>query len=135
MAISDLEPEDIALMSSLAAATAAVAIDEIYSSAPFKALKIVGLVLSIGLAIQRIKTSRPFYKDIAATDWVTSGQGFEVTVPKKEHKRGRSPQTRCLVPNGHGGYGECFVEGDVQTDGSIIVRVDQPALIRLEVRK
>jgi hypothetical protein len=135
MAISDLETEDIALLSSLAIAAAAVVIDEVYSSALFKALKIIGLILSIGLAIHRIRTSRPFYRDIAASDWVANGKGFEVTVPKKEHKRGRSPDTRCLVPNGHGGYGGCFVEGDVQTDGSIIVRVDQPAFVRLEVRK
>lgn len=135
MQVSDLEVEDVALLSSLAVSAAAVVIDEVYGSAFFKALKIVGLILSIGLAVHRIRTGKPFYKDITESDWVRTGEFFEMTVPKCEHKRGKFPHPRCLVPNGHGGYGECFADGDVQRNGNIILRVDKPAFIRLEVRK
>lgn len=135
MSLPDFETEDIALLSALVVSAFAVLIDDVYGSAIFKALKILGLILSIGLAIHRIRTGRPFYKDISNSDWVKVKQGFEVVVPKAEHKRGKAPNTRCLVPNGHGGYGGCFVEGDVQPDGNIIVRLDRPTFIRLEVRK
>lgn len=135
MSLSDIESEDFALLASLVIATVAVLVDELYGGTLFKALKILSLILSIGLAIHRIKSGKPFFKDIADKDWVDAGEMFEVVVPKSIHKRGKFPHPRCLVPNGYGSYAECFIDGDVQPDGSIIVRAKKPVHIRLEVRK
>lgn len=135
MTFSDFETEDIVLLTSLAVSTISVVVDEIYESTIFKVIKIAALIVSIVFAVYRIKMSKPFFKDISEKDWIKIGNDFQVVVSKKEHQRGKFPHSRCLVPNGHGGYGECFADGDVQPDGNIIIRVSQPAFIRLEVRK
>lgn len=135
MTISDFEGEDVALLAAVAIATLAALIDTFYGSPIFKALKILSLFLSLGLAYHRIRTSKPYFKDFDDSSWRAVGQHYEVRVPKAEHKRGKSPHARCLVPGGAGGYTECLAEPEVVGDGEVVVQLDSPARLRLEIRK
>lgn len=126
MSMSDLESEDIALLASIAIATTAAVVDTFYGSPVFKALKILSLFLSLGLAIHRVRTGKPFYKDVSESSWVKVQSEFEVRIPRSEHKRGKFPHARCLVSNGAGGYAECFAGGDVGLDGEVVVQVNTP---------
>lgn len=91
--------------------------------------------MSLGLAIHRIRTGRPYFKDIQEPMWEKAEKGYIARVARREHGRGKFPYARCLVPNGHGGFAECYLDPDVRPDGSIILRSESPARIRLEVRK
>ena len=135
MNASDFESEDIALLAAVAIATVAALVDTLYGSPLFKALKILSLFLSLGLAYHRIKTSKPYYKDIGPSLWNAVGQRYEIRVPKSEHKRGKSPHARSLVPGSAGGYSECFDQPEVAGDGEVVVRADTPEILRLEIRK
>lgn len=136
MAFTDFESEDIALVASIAIATIAAIIDTIYGSLFFKALKIIGLILSFGLAIHRIRTSKPYYKDVTEHDWIErENNTFEFQITKTEHKRGKFPHSRCLVPGISGGYTECLADAEVGNNGTIVVQINRPGNIRIEVRK
>lgn len=135
MSISDFDGEDIALLVTVAIATVAALVDTFYGSALFKALKIISLFLSLGLAYLRIKTSKPYYKDIQASSWLAVGQHYEIRVPRSEHQRGKSPHARSLVQGQTGGYAECMDQPEVVTGGEVVVRADYPETLRLEIRK
>ena len=65
---SDIDGEDLALLVALVVATGAALLDTFAGSAVFKALKILSLILSLGLAIHRIRTGRPYVKDLTVSD-------------------------------------------------------------------
>ncbi|WP_145769810.1 hypothetical protein [Denitratisoma oestradiolicum] len=135
MALSDFESEDVALLASVAIATIAAVIDTFYGSPVFKALKILSLFLSLGLAYHRIKTSKPYFKDMPESAWKAVGQQYEVRISKSEHGRGKSPHARCLVPGQTGGFAECWADAEVGSDGEVVVQVNSPAALRIEIRK
>lgn len=135
MPLSDFETEDVVLLGSVAVATAATLIDTFYGSPLFKALKIVALFLSLWLAYHRIKTSKPYFKDMSASSWNVVGQQYEIRIPKSEHKRGKCPHARCLVPGQAGGYAECFADAEVGSEGEVVVQVNSPEAIRIVIRK
>lgn len=135
MLSNDFESEDIALVASIAIATLAAVIDTVYGSPVFKALKIISLILSFGLAIHRVRTSKPYYKEILESDWIAAGNEYVMKIAKSEHKRGKFPHVRCLVPGESGGYSECFTDGEVDAEGNIVIQINQPGSIRVEVRK
>ena len=135
MSISDFEGEDVALVVAVATATVATLVDTFYGSELFKALKIISLFLSLGLAYVRIKTSKPYYKDIEKLSWRAVGQRYEIRVPRSEHGRGKSPHARSLMQGPTGGYAECIDQPEVVAGGEVVVRADNPEVLRLEVRK
>lgn len=135
MSISDFEGEDIALLVAVATATVATLVDTFYGSELFKALKILSLFLSLWLAYVRIKTSKPYYKDIQESSWRAVGQRYEIRVPRSEHKRGKSPHARSLMRGPTGGYSECMDQPEVVVGGEVMVTADYPEVLRLEVRK
>lgn len=135
MPLHSIEPEDIALAAAAATAAAAVIIEEIYAHPAFKALKIIGVLLSLGLAVHRIRTGKPFFKDIPVSAWSKEEGGYRYSLPKSEHKRGRYPSTRCLFKNDDGTYNECFADAIASPEGDLIVRANTLMPIRVEVRK
>jgi len=135
MTISDLESEDVALLVAVTIATIAALVDTFYGSLIFKALKIISLFLSLGLAYHRIKTSKPYYKNIEPSSWRAVGQHYEICVSKAEHKRGKSPHARSLMQGTAGGYTECIDQPEVASDGDVVVRADTRETLRLEIRK
>jgi hypothetical protein len=135
MPLRDIEAEDIALLVSVSVAAAAVLVDEVYGSTAFKALKILALLLSLGLAVHRIRSGKPFYKDFPASSWVKAGERFELVVPRSEHKRGKHPSARCLTKNEAGTYGGCYAEATNRENGDLLLRANQAFDLRVEVRK
>lgn len=135
MALSDFEAEDVALLTSVAIATVAALADTFYGSPMFKALKILSLFLSLGLAYHRIRTSRPYFKDMSETSWKPVGQQYEIRIPKSEHGRGKSPHARCLTPRQTGGFSERWADAEVGSDGEVVVQIDSPSALRIEIRK
>lgn len=135
MSTSDLESEDVALLVAVAIATVAALIDTFYGSPIFKALKIISLFLSLGLAYHRIKTSKPYNIDIDPSSWCGVGQRYEIRVSRAAHGRGKSPHARSLMKGDAGGYTECVDQPEVASDGEVVVRADTPEVIRLEIRK
>lgn len=132
---SEIEGEDVALLLALVLATVAALLDSVIGGVVFKALKILGLLLSLGLAIHRIRTGRPYVKDLIASNWTAEGQRYQVRVLRKEHGRGRSPRVLCLVPGELGGYAECFTGAEVNDEGDVFVIANEPAAMRLDIRK
>lgn len=135
MSFSDLEAEDVALLAAVSISILVVAIGEFYESPVFTALKILSTLLSLGAAINRIATGRPFFKDMSEADWPTGRNEYEVRIPRSEHRRGKAPQIKCFVPNGDGRWAECVASGDVCTDGEVIVQLGSPHRLRIEIRK
>ena len=86
-----IDAEDIALLASIVATGVAVVVDEVVDGTTFKILKIVALLLSLGLAINRIRTSKPYVRDFTESDWIAVGQQYEISVPRKAHGRGEFP--------------------------------------------
>lgn len=133
---SDIDGEDLALLVALVVATGAALLDTFAGSAVFKALKILSLILSLGLAIHRIRTGRPYVKDLTVSDWTAVGQRYQVHVPRREHGRGSSPRTLCLVPGDLGGVTEAFWSAaEVKDTGDVFVVSNEPAVMRLDIRK
>jgi hypothetical protein len=115
MLLRDLQPDDLALLGSVVIASVAVLIGEVYSSTWFKGLKILAVLVSLGMALYRLKIARPFAKDIPSSSMVKTGQYFQCTVPKGEHGRGKYATARCLTPNDAGGYSECYADASGST--------------------
>lgn len=133
---SHIEGEDVALLVALVLATVAALLDTVVESAVFKALKILGLLISLGLAIHRIKTGRPYVKDLAASNWTAVGQRYQVHVPRREHGRGCSPRVLCQIPGDLGGFTEAFYSAAEVTDtGDVFVVENEPVAMRLDIRK
>lgn len=131
----DIDVEDVALLIAIIASAFATVVDEISGSTVFKVIKIVAPILSLIFAIQKIRTSKPFYRDVNAREWVKSGNEFEIIIPEKEHGRGKNPSAKCLVENEGGAFVECNALPEVLPNGSVIVKEHQPIAFRLEVRK
>ncbi|MCV0438351.1 MAG: hypothetical protein K5880_06950 [Hydrogenophaga sp.] len=132
---SDIDGEDLALLVALVLATVAALLDTVIGSVVFKALKILGLILSLGLAIHRIRTGKPYIKDLVVGDWKAVGQRYQIRVPRAEHGRGRSPRVLCLVLGEAGGYAECFTGAEVNDEGDVFVVASEPGSLRLDIRK
>jgi hypothetical protein len=129
------DTEDVVLLVAVLISAISTLVDELFGSALFKTLKILALLFTLWLAIQRIRHSRPFFRDIQPTDWKEAGNEFEFRIPRSEHGRGKFPFSRCLVKNEHGEFAECFVDALVANTGEISVRVNSRVPIRVEVRK
>ena len=65
-----VDAEDVALLVSIVTAGTAVVVDEVIDSTTFKVLKILALLLSLGLAVHRIRTSKPYVRDFVETDYL-----------------------------------------------------------------
>lgn len=131
----NLEAEDLALLGSIAALLAASIVDAAVESSFFKAAKIIALVVSLYLAWDRIRTARPFWKDVAAKDWTQlANREFEIRVPRSQHGRGKTPYPRAME-SGADGYSRVGLDELVLPDGTVVFRVGQPTALRLEVRK
>ncbi len=135
MPLRDIETEDIVLLTSVALTALAIAVEEIYGSTAFKAVKIVGVILSLGLTIHRIRTGKPHFKDVSSDLWRKVGGEYQVLIPKSEHKRGKHPTARCLAKDEDGSLHECYAGAAVTDTGDLIVSASQPVAIRVEVRK
>ena len=135
MPLRDIETEDIVLVTSVALTAIAIAVEELYGSTAFKAVKIIGVVLSLGLAIHRIRMGKPYFKELSADSWTKVAKEFQVVIPKAEHKRGKYPTGRCLAKGADGSHHECLVGSAVNDAGDLIVSASQPVAIRVEVRK
>src|SRR5215218_1184092 len=127
--------EDIALLISILVSGIAVVVDEIVGSTFFQVLKIAGVFVSLGLAVHRIRVSKPYLKDVTPSDWTAVEDGFEISIPRSEHKRGKWPLIRCLYKNEHGVYGLFETSISPMPDGAVVVGVSRPEEIRIEVRK
>src|SRR5829696_8293187 len=110
--------EDIALLVSIVVSGIAVVVDEIVGSTFFQVLKIAGVFVSVGLAVHRIRVSKPYLKDVTPSDWTAIEDGFEVRIPRSEHKRGKWPLARCLQKNEQGGYDEVGTGMKPMQDGT-----------------
>jgi hypothetical protein len=135
MPLNNIEPEDIALLAVAATAATAVLVDEVYAHPIFKGLKIVGVLLSLGLAVHRIRSGKPFYQDIPVTAWSKEEGSFRYSLPKSVHKRGKYPSARCLFKNDDGTYNECYADVVSSPEGNLTVRANTLMPIRVEVRK
>lgn len=135
MPLRDINAEDIALLAAIGMTGAAVLIEEVYGSTAFKALKIFGVVVSLGLAIHRIRTGKPYVKDVSSESWVQVGGSYQVKLPKSEHSRGKHATARCLSKAGDGSYHECSADAANTETGDLIIHTNQPVAIRVEVRK
>jgi hypothetical protein len=135
MPLSDIEPEDFALVGAIGLATLAAVVDTAYGSPFFKAVKIFAMLLSLGLALHRVRTSKPFLKDVSEQAWRKTDTSYEVRIGKAEHGRGKYPHARCLVPGDAGGYTECWADAQVRQGGDVVVQVSAPASLRVEIRK
>lgn len=135
MSLSDFETEDVILLVAVAIATATTLIDTFYGSPLFKVLKILALFLSLWLAYHRIKTSKPYFKNMVASSWMAVGQMYEVRIAKSEHRRGKTPHARCFVPSQSGAYEECIANVEVSNDGEVVVQVNSPVAFRIDIRK
>lgn len=130
-----LDAEDIALLVAVLASILSTLIDEVVDSMWFKVLKIVALLVTLALAVKRIRQSKPYFRDISESEWSELGDRFEFILSRVEHGRGRTPYSRCLVKNEYGEFAECFVDAIPTDTGDITVRIDKRVPIRVEVRK
>lgn len=135
MSLKNIEAEDLALLGAISLSILAVLVGEFYESPLFTALKILSTLLSLGVAVHRIATGKPFFKDMSEEDWPAGQNEFEVRIPRSEHRRGKAPQIKCFVPNGEDRWAECIVSGDVCADGEVIVQIGSPHRLRIEIRK
>lgn len=135
MPFRDLEAEDVALLVATATAAAAVILDEAYGSPIFKGAKILATLVSLGLALQRLRTSKPYIKDLTESDWEKVGTEYQVVIRRSEHGRGKVPTSRCLTKDERGAYHECFVGAGAREDGDVFVSEEKPVAVRVEIRK
>ena len=132
--MTNLDTEDWLLVGSILVAILATVADAVLASTAFKVLKIVALVLSLGLAVHRIKVSKPFVLDIEPSAWVEAGDEFEFRIPRKLHGRGKTPRPRSLVRDKEG-FAEGITDLVVDDDGTVIYRISSRFPIRAEIRK
>ena len=68
-----------------------------------------GVVLGICVFVRQQRQSRPYVKPVQPRDWVQlSGGGFELVVPRSEHRKGRHPITELR-------------EGDTSTGHEVVI--------------
>lgn len=130
----NLDTEDWLLEGGILIAILATLADAAVASTAFKVLKIVALVLCLGLAVHRIRASKPFVLDIEPDGWLQAGDEFEYRILRKVHGRGKTPRPRSLVRDIEG-FAEGFTDMVVDKEGTVIYRVSDLFHIRTEIRK
>jgi hypothetical protein len=131
----DLDTEDFALLGSIAALLLASIADAAADSSLYKGAKIIALVVSLYLAWDRIRTARPFWKDVLDSEWLEDSSGYyEIRLSRKQHGRGKTPYTRAMQL-GADGYARVSLIELVLADGTVVFRTNCRASLRLEVRK
>lgn len=130
----DMETEDLVLVASILLTIAASWLDFVLGSTVFKIVKVLAPIVSLGVAIHKIRTSKPFVKDVPADAWLPIKDGYEYRILRSEHGRGNQPKPRLLLEKPDG-YAEGMAEMVVNDDGAVIYRVNTPTPIRAEVRK
>lgn len=123
------------MFGSIAALLLASIVDAAVESSLFKAAKIIILIVSLYLAWDRIRKTRPYWKDVGTSDWTSlSTSEYEFRLPRSMHGRGKTPHPRAMEL-GPAGYTSVGLDELIQPDGTVIFRVSQPLALRLEVRK
>ena len=131
----NLDTEDIILLASITALLVASIVDAAVESSFFKGAKIIALVVSLYLAWDRIRTARPFWKDVLASEWTKRvGNDYEFRLTRKQHGRGKTPYPQAMEL-GADGYARVGLDELVLSDGTVVFRVNTPVALRLEVRK
>jgi hypothetical protein len=132
--MKDLETEDVLLVASILSTILAAWLDFMLGSAVFKVVKLAAPFVTLALAIHKIRTGKPFVKDVTREGWTPIEDGFEYRIPRSEHKRGKQPKPRLLVED-RDGYAEGSADMIVNADGVVIYRVGERFPIRAEIRK
>lgn len=130
-----LDLDEMSLVAITLVAAVSTIADEILSHPIFKWIKIIAVVVSAILAVQRVRQARPYCRDFDARDWKAEGDEYVATVPRSEHGRGRYPYARPLVPTERGEFSECMAGPVVDANGDVSVRYTTPFRLRIEVRK
>lgn len=131
----NLDTEDIVLLVSVTALLVASVVDAAVESTFFRGAKIIALVVSLYLAWDRIRTARPFWKDVLASEWTKlATNDYEYRLTRRQHRRGKTPFPRAMEL-GADGYARVGLDELVLSDGTVVFRVNTPVPLRLEVRK
>jgi hypothetical protein len=130
-----LDLDEMSLLAATLLAAASTIADELLSHSIFKWIKIIAVVVSAILAVQRVRQARPYCRDFDAGDWRAEGNEHVATIPRSEHGRGRYPYARPLVPTERGEFAECGADAIVDANGDVSVRHAMPFRLRIEVRK
>jgi hypothetical protein len=100
-----------------------------------KVVKIAAAAVGLFITWKQLARSTPYFKDLLSpSDWASiPGGSYETKIPYSVHGRGDTPHVRCLVPDGVG-WAECFTDAQVDHKGNVMVTVNSPAVMRVEIR-
>lgn len=79
---SVFDADDVVLVVSAATSAITVLWGEFSSSPIIKVVRGVSVVVTFALTLRRIRKSKPFYKDVAPSDWIKSTEGYEISSPE-----------------------------------------------------
>ncbi len=131
----NFEAEDILLLAGVVTLLTVSIAEAAHDSTIYKGVKILALLISLYLAWDRIRTSRPYWRDVKRGDWTKlSGREYELRLTRREHRRGRTPFPRAMAPESDG-FAEVELDQRAGADGTVIFRVASPVDLRLEVRR
>jgi hypothetical protein len=127
--------EEILLLVTTVMSFITMLIDDIYENILFKLLKLLSVCLSIYFAWSRYKTSKPFYLTFKSNDWRPAENGFQITILRTTHQRGKSPTIALQHVNIDGSVSQISGRVESKADGTIIVLSPVPYDMRIEIRK
>lgn len=128
------ETEGIWLVIAIAISGVATIADEFVDGPWFKALKIGGLIVSVCLAIYRVRSYKPFVRYISLSDWTSAGTEVEHRITASEHRRGTTPSIRCEVRDGDH-YAECMADVSADANGNVRIGANTAFEARVTIRR
>lgn len=99
-------------------------------------VRTAGAVISVWGGLRKAARAKPFYVVVEPTMWNRTAEGqYAFTVPKKQHARGSTPQSRLTTETDTGAWVECWADAQVVNKGDVKVVVTAPDRLRIEIRK
>lgn len=130
-----MDRDSALLICGLVVSTVAMIADEVIEHPLFKAAKILALLASLGLAIYRIRSYKPYIALIKKEQFKkTKDDEYEVDIPASVHKRGLSPTAICQIES-DGGWAEGFFGIVVNSDGTLRVQAGHPMDVKVFIRR
>ncbi len=130
-----MDKESALLVGGLVVSTVAMIADEVVEHPLFKAAKIIALLASLGLALYRIRSYKPYVTLIKKDHFKkTKKDDYEFSIPVSAHKRGLTPTATCQVES-DGGWAEGFFGIVVNSDGTLRVQAAEPMDVKVFIRR
>ena len=98
-------------------------------------VRTAGAAIALWGGLRKAARAKPFYVVVEPSMWTRIDDGYTYRVPKKDHGRGSTPSSRLTTETDTGAWVDCWADAQVVSDGDVLVKVNSPDRLRIEVRK